>query len=332
MMRFQHIEYLIGLAAIPVLLFLFWTLLRWKKRILMKMGDAGLIRQLIRSYSALKFAIKFALGILALSAIIIGAANLRKKGLSDNINRQGVDVMLLLDVSKSMLSDDIRPTRLEKAKQLLTKLLDLLPDDRVGLIFFAGRAYMQMPLTIDQRAAKMYIQDAGPDIVPTQGTVISDALRMANGSFNNKEHKYKAVILVSDGEDHDPEALKTAKMMAENGVMINTVGIGTPDGTPFIDPATHTTKKDENGQVVISKLNEAELTQIADVTNGIYIRLNNIESALITLSQRLDGIEKKAMADSEFADFKNYFPWFLASALLLLLIEFFLSERKLRLA
>ena len=331
-MRYQHIEYLMGLAAIPVLLFLFWTLLRWKKRILVKMGDAGLIRQLIRSYSPLKFAIKFALGILALAAIIIGAANLRKKGLSDNINRQGVDVMLLLDVSKSMLADDIRPSRLEKAKQLLTKLLDLLPDDRVGLILFAGRAYMQMPLTIDQRAAKMYIQDAGPDIVPTQGTVISDALRMANGSFNSKEHKYKAVILVSDGEDHDPDALKTAKMMADNGVMINTVGIGTPDGTPFIDPSTHITKKDENGQVVISKLNEAELTQIADATNGIYIRLGNIESARITLSQRLDGIEKKAVADSEFADFKNYFPWFMASALLLLLIEFFLSERKLRLA
>ncbi len=266
--------------------------------------------------------VKFALGILALAAIIIGAANLRKKGLSDNISRQGVDVMILLDVSKSMLADDIRPSRLEKAKQLLTKLLDVLPDDRVGLILFAGRAYMQMPLTIDQRAAKMYIQDAGPDIVPTQGTVISDALRMANGSFNSKEHKYKAVVLVSDGEDHDPEALKTARMMADNGVMINTVGIGSPDGTAFIDPATHATKKDENGQVVISKLNETELTQIADATNGIYIRLDNIESTLITLSQRLDGIEKKAVADSEFADFKNYFPWFLASALLLLLIEF----------
>lgn len=331
-MRFQHIEYLIGLVAIPVLLFLLWTLLGWKKRILEKMGDAGLIRQLISSYSPVKFIVKCALGILALAAIIIGAANLRKKGLSDNINRQGVDVMILLDVSKSMLADDIRPSRLEKAKQLLTKLLDVLPDDRVGLILFAGRAYMQMPLTIDQRAAKMYIQDAGPDIVPTQGTVISDALRMANGSFNNKEHKYKAVVLVSDGEDHDPDALKTAKMMADNGVMINTIGVGSPDGTAFIDPVTHTTKKDENGQVVISKLNEAELTQIADATNGIYLHLDNIESTTITLSQRLDGIEKKAVADSEFADYKNYFPWFLASALLLLLIDFFLSERKLRLA
>jgi Ca-activated chloride channel family protein len=329
-MRFQHVEYLFLLAAIPVLLLLFLTLIHWKKGISQKMGDPGLIRQLIRSYSPAKFTIKFSLALLALAAIVIGAANLRKKGSSDNINRQGVDVMFLLDVSKSMLAADERPTRLEKAKQLLTKLMEALPDDRVGLILFAGRAYMQMPLTIDQRAAKMYIQDAAPDIVPTQGTVISDALRMANGSFNTKEHKYKAVVLVSDGEDHDPDGLRTAKMMADNGVMINTVGIGSVEGAPIIDPLTHESKKDENGVPVITRLNEAELSQIAAATNGIYIHLDNIESALNALTQRLDSIEKKAVADSEFADYRNYYPWFLASALLLLLIDFFLSERKFR--
>ena len=329
-MRFQHLEYLLLLAGIPILLMLFLTLLQWKKRIAQKMGDPLLIKQLIRSYSPIKFIIKFCLGLLALAAIVIGAANLRKKGVSDNINRQGVDVMFLLDVSKSMLAADERPSRLEKAKQLLTKLMEALPDDRVGLILFAGRAYMQMPLTIDQRAAKMYIQDAAPDVVPTQGTVISDALRMANGSFNTKEHKYKAVVLVTDGEDHDPDGLKTAKMMGDNGVMINTVGIGSAEGAPIIDPLTHESKKDENGVPVITRLNEAELSQIATVSNGIYIHLDNIESALSELTQRLDSIEKKAVADSEFADYRNYYPWFLAFALLFLLIDVFLSERKLK--
>ncbi len=293
-----------------------------------KMGDPGLVQQLIKSYSPLKFVLKFSLAILAFIAIIIGACNLRKRGAAENISRAGVDVMIVLDVSKSMLAQDIQPSRLAKAKQLLLRLLDKLENDRVGLILFAGRAYMQMPLTTDQGAAKMYIQNAGPDVVPTQGTVIANALKMANTAFNSNEHKYKAVVLISDGEDHDPDALKTARHLAEDGVMINTVGIGSPDGSTIIDPVTHETKKDENGQIVISKLNETELTQLSDATNGIYIRLGNVDDALITLSQRLDSIEKRALTDNDYVSYKNYFQWFLAAALLLLLIELFLSERK----
>jgi len=209
--------------------------------------------------------------------------------------------------------------------------LDKLENDRVGLILFAGRAYMQMPLTTDQNASRMYIQNASPDAVPTQGTVISDALSMANSAFNSKEHKYKAIVLISDGEDHDPEALKIAKQLADDGVMINTIGIGSPDGSPIIDPVTRESKKDENGQVVISKLNETELSQLADATNGIYIRLENMDAAVITVSQRLGGIEKRALTDTDFINYKNYFQWFLAGALLLLLIEFFLPERKMKL-
>jgi len=327
-MRLQHVEYLLGLLVIPALIMLFVAVVKWKKKVSLKIGDPALVRQLVATYSPVKFLVKFCIVLLAIAAIVLGAANLQKKGKSDNINRTGVDVILLLDVSKSMLAEDIRPSRLEKAKQLLTKLLDKLPDDRVGLVLFAGRAYMQMPLTIDQAAAKMYIQDAGPNVVPTQGTVIADALRMASGAFNSQEHKYKAVVLISDGEDHDPDALATAKKMAENGVMINTVGIGSSDGATIIDPVTRETKKDENGLAVISKLNEKELTDIADATNGIYIRLDNVEDATITLSKRLDSIEKKALTDSEYVEYKNYFQWFLAAALLLLLIDFFLPERK----
>jgi Ca-activated chloride channel family protein len=327
-MRFQHIEYLFGLGILPILILSFLMLLQWKKNVVRKIGDLGLVKQLVKSFSPVKYAIKFSLALLACAAVVLGAANLQKRGTTENVTRKGVDIMLVLDVSKSMLADDIKPSRLEKAKQFLTKLLDRLKEDRTGLILFAGRAYLQMPLTTDQGAAKMYIQNAGPDQVPTQGTVISEALQMAGHAFNNKEHKYKAIVLISDGEDHDPDAAKVAKQLADDGVMINTVGIGSPEGSTIIDPVTKELKKDENGQAVISKLNEEELNNLANLTNGIYIRLDNMDDALITLSQRLDGIEKRSLTDTEFVNYQSYFQWFLGLAIFLLLIEFFMPERK----
>jgi len=331
-MRFQHIEYLIAIVTIPGLVLLFIWLLKWKKLTRLKIGDAALVDQLAKNYSSRKFLIKFILATIALGAIILGAANLQGKGNVENVNRAGVDVMLVLDVSKSMLAEDIRPSRLAKAKQFLLRLVDKLENDRIGIVLFAGRAYMQMPLTSDMSAATMYIQSASPDEVPTQGTVIADALHMANTAFNSSEHKYKSIVLVSDGEDHDPDAAKTAKQLANDGVMINTVGIGSPDGSTIIDPVTRETKKDENGQIVISKLNEAELNQIADLTNGSYIRLDNVDDALITLTQRLDGIEKRATTDTDYISYRSYFQWFLAAALIILLVEFLLPERKLKLS
>jgi Ca-activated chloride channel family protein len=187
---------------------------------------------------------------------------------------------------------------------------------------------MQIPHKPDNGAAKIYIYQAGPEAVPTQGTVFSEALNMANNSFNRNEHKYKAVVLISDGEDHDPEGLKTAKQLAENGVMVNTIGIGSPEGSIIVDPATNEPKKDEKGNIVISRLNEPELKGIADASNGIYIRLDNLEDAIITLTQRLDGIEKRALTESEFINYKNYFAWFIALALVLLVAELFIPERK----
>ena len=307
-------------------------LLQWKKSTVKKIGDERLVSQLTKNYSPLKFLIKFIIVLLAFAGITLGAMNLQSQEKTENIQRKGVDVMLVLDVSKSMLAEDVKPSRLERAKQLLTLLMGKLENDRVGLVLFAGHAYMQMPLTTDHGAARMYIQDASPSAVPTQGTVIAEALTMANNSFNNKEQKYKAIVLISDGEDHDPDAEKVAKELAKDGVMINTVGIGSPDGAPIIDPVTKELKKDAEGQTVISKLNEAELSHLSDITNGIYIRLDNIDDALITLSQQLDSIEKKSLSDTEYVNYESYFQWFLGAALLLLLLEFILPERKMKLA
>jgi len=326
--RVEHIEYLVGLVGLPILLILLYFLLRWKKKTVTRMGDAALVQQLIRNFSPLRFFIKAGLLLVAFIIVVLGAANIQKPGSVENVSRKGVDVMLVLDVSKSMLAKDIKPSRLDRAKQLLLRLTDNLENDRIGLILFAGRAYLQMPLTTDHGAAHMYIQQASPAAVPTQGTVIGEALKMANSAFNSKERKYKSVVLISDGEDHDPEALRMAKTLAQNGVVINTVGIGSPEGSPIVDPATNELKKDEQGQTVISRLNEAELQQLADATNGRYIRLDNLDDALITMTQQLESTEKKSMKDAEFIDYKSYFQWFIGAALILLLIEFFLSERR----
>ncbi len=225
-MHFQHPEYFIGLILIPLLVFLYYQLLGWKKKLGNKIGDPALVAQLVKSFSSRNYLLKFILICAAVFFLVAGLANLRARGSEENISRQGVDVMIVLDVSKSMLAQDVKPSRLDKAKQLLYRLIDHLQNDRIGMILFAGRAYMQMPLTTDHGAAKLYISEAGPDAVPTQGTVFAEALTMANNSFNQNEHKYKAVVLISDGEDHDPDALKVAKQMADDGVMVNTVGIG----------------------------------------------------------------------------------------------------------
>jgi Ca-activated chloride channel homolog len=318
-MKFQHPENFIGLLLIPLIIVLFYRLISWKKKQGSRIGDPTLVSQLVKSFSARNFALKFILICIAVFFLVAGLANLRAKGSAENISRQGVDVMIMLDVSKSMLAQDVKPSRLDKAKQLLYRLTDRLQNDRIGLILFAGRSYMQMPLTTDHSAAKLYISEAGPEAVPTQGTVFAEGLTMANNSFNRNEHKYKAVVLISDGEDHDPDALRIAKQMADDGVMVNTVGIGSAEGSQIIDPETKEPKKDDKGNIVISKLNEKELTGISDATNGIYIHLENLEDATITLSQRLESIEKRAL-------------WFIGLAGILLVLELFIPERKRKIA
>lgn len=327
-LRFQHIEYLIGLAAIPLVIVLFWWVLRWKKKTVQKIGDERLVQQLISNYSPQNFLFKFLLVAVALAAIIAAAANLQQPGAMEQVQRKGVDIVVAMDVSKSMLADDIKPNRLERARQLVYKLMDELPDDRIALVLFAGRAYMQMPLTTDHSAARMFVQQASPEVVPTQGTVITEALRMSNTAFNSKERKFKSIILITDGEDHDPGSVPLAQQMANDGVMINTIGIGSPDGAPIPDPVTGEYKKDQAGNTIISKLNETELQQLAAATKGVYVRLTDIDAAVAAMKKQLGTIEQTSMEDSAFKNFKNYFPWFLGAALLLLVLEFFYPERK----
>ncbi len=329
-LQFQHPDFFIALLVIPFLGLLFWYLLRWKKTTIRRIGDVRLVEKLTQSHSPINFKIRFIAVIIAMAAIIITIINPGIPGKMDKVERKGVDVMIALDVSNSMLAEDVRPNRLEKAKELIGNLLNALQNDRFGLIVFAGRAYMQMPLTTDHGAARIFVQNAGPRTVNTQGTMISEALRLGAAAFNSKERKYKSIILITDGEDHDPASLEIAEQLYANGVMVNTVGIGSSKGTPVPDFATGQPKKDAQGNTIISRLNEDELKQIANITKGVYVNNDDVDKATAVIMKKLSTIQEVALEDTAFKDYRYFFQWFALAAFILLLVDFLLPERKLK--
>lgn len=328
MLHFQYIEYLIALAAVPVVIILYCFLVRWKKNAAKKIGDPKLVKQLTINFSSKKFLLKFILFTTAFALCAIAVAGLVIPDGTQKINRRGIDLMFALDVSKSMLAQDIKPNRLERAKQVITRIINKSPDDRIGLIVFAGRAYLQMPITIDHAAAKMYLSAASPDDIPTQGTVISQALKMCGAAFNPKDKTYKAVVLLSDGEDHDKDAIKVVKQLAGDGIMVNTIGFGSVQGAPIMDPETNTYKTDDKGNMVISKLNEEELSNIAAKGNGIYQHYTSTDEVAANIESKLSGIGETTISDKSFESLRQFFQYVLALAFLLLIIELFISEKK----
>jgi Ca-activated chloride channel homolog len=217
---------------------------------------------------------------------------------------------------------------LERAKQFISKLMNEMPNDRIALVLFAGKAYLQMPLTTDHGAAQLYVSYASADAVPQQGTVISDALNMSANAFNTADKKFKTIILISDGEDHDEDAVKTAKALSEQGVMINTIGIGSPEGATIPDPATGDVKKDEASNTVVSKLNEGILKEIAQTTNGEYLHLESSNAAVSQLTKQLSQIDKKIITDVSQMNFTTFYIWFAAAMFILLLVENFIPEKR----
>ncbi len=325
---FQYKDLLWLLMLLPIIVLVYFYARYKKKKIFAKIGDAALVKELTAHYNTSSFSKKFLLVFVAMALILVSVANLRTKIGSEKISRNGIDVMIAIDVSKSMLAQDIKPNRLDRAKQLLNKLIDKLSNDRIGIVIFAGRAYLQMPLTADHSAAKMYLASATPETIPAQGTVIADALKMCNASFNSKEKKYKAVVLISDGEDHDETAIKTAEQMAQEGIVINTIGIGSPQGATIIDETTKEEKKDNEGNTVITKLNEQTLNDIAVKGNGSYIFYANTDATVAALYEQLSTLDKRTVTNDSFANYKSWFQYLLAAALLLLMVELFISEIK----
>ena len=327
--QFFNKEFIWLFAAVVLFIILFILLIKWKKKVHSRFGDTHLVKALTRSYSPRLFNLKFGMLGLAFVAGVIMAMDLRKPGGPEGMNRKGIDVVIALDVSKSMLATDLAPNRLERAKQLIGKLMNEMPNNRIGLVLFAGKAYLQMPLTTDHGAARMFVMSASPDAVPQQGTVISEAIRRSSNAFNVTERRFKSMVLISDGEDHDPEAVTTAKELAEYGLMINTVGVGSPDGSYIPDPATGQNKVDPaTGSAVISKLNEDILKQVSATTNGVYVHLEDTDEAVTQLMDQLSQIETRAYTDVSLINFKAYYWWFAAAMLVLLLAEYFLPDKR----
>lgn len=325
---FQYIQLLWLLLLIPILAGVYFYAKRKKNAAFKRMGDPELVKELTANYKPSSFPKKFFLSLAAMALILLSVANLRTETGTQQIKRNGIDVMIAIDVSNSMLAQDIQPNRLERAKQLLNRLIDKMGDNRVGLVVFAGKAYLQMPLTADHSAAKMYLSAATPQTVPTQGTKIGDALKMCYASFNPKEKKYKSVVLITDGEDHDEEAVKIAGQMAEEGVVINAVGIGSPEGATITDPGTNQLKKDEQGNTVITKLNEQALADIATEGNGVYMRYTNTDAVVSELYSQLSTLDRRSVTDNSLINYKSWFQYLLGAAFLFLLLELFVSEIK----
>lgn len=328
----ERTEYLLGLVVIIPLVVLFIMVLRWKNGVKKKLGDAHLIDLITGNYAPRQFTAKFVVVMIAIALGVLAFANLRVPAQEEgNEKKAGIDVIIALDVSKSMLCEDVKPSRLDKARQLTNTLISKLGNDRIGLVLFAGQAFLQMPLTADAEAAKLFVSSANPANIPVQGTVIGDALELCDNSLDTRQKKYKAVVLISDGEDHDPKAQEQIKYLKEHGVVVYTVGVGTTEGAPIKEPGSFDYKVDENGHMVVTKLNEKELMSLAAQSGGAYFHLDNATVTATEIADDLAGMEKKLILSGESAgNYAPLFPFLLAVVVVLLIAELFIPEVKKR--
>ncbi len=331
MLRFENETWLYLLLIIPVLMVFLYACHLARKRMVEKSGEKSLLYQLMPDFSIFRLKLKNLLYLAALSFLIIGLANPQQGSKMETVQSEGVDVMIALDVSKSMLAEDIKPSRLDRAKQLINSLIENMSNDRVGLIIFAGNAYLQMPLTADYSAAKLFLQSANPDIVPTQGTAIGASIELAMESFDQDTKKYKALVVITDGENHEDDAVSIAERAAYEGVIIHTVGVGSEDGAPvpvFQNGRRNGYMMDKNGEVVMTRLNTTMLENLAAAAQGSYFTIRGARNEIDNILKSISEMEKKEFEERMFTDYEDQFQYFIGFSILLMLIEFFISERK----
>ena len=317
------------LITIPVFVVAYVICTKRKQRQLTAFGDPELMAQLMPDASKSRPIWKFTLLIVALILLIIAVARPQYGQQEKTIKRQGIEVMVALDVSNSMLAEDVAPNRLDRAKQILSKMIDNMVDDKVGLVVFAGDAFTQLPITCDYVSAKMFLNTITPNLIPTQGTAIGAALQTAITSFGPQESDAgRAIILITDGENHEDDAIAAAEKANELGIQVFVIGIGKPEGAPIPKPGTNDYFKDRAGQVVVSRLNEDMCKKIALAGNGIYVRCDNTNTAMRALQQELDRVATTELETTIYADYNEQYQSFVLIALLLLMIEFFVLSRK----
>ncbi len=331
MIQFEEKIWFWTLLIIPILWLGFLALQYWKKRTQQQFASSELLKKLSPNKSVFKSVLKVLILSLAFICFAIALVNPKMGTKFKDIKREGLDIVFAIDVSKSMLAEDIAPNRLEKSKQLVTQIINSLASDRVGIIAYAGKAFPQLPITTDYAAAKMFLQNMNTDMMSSQGTAINEAIELAKTYYDKEQESNRVLIIISDGEDHSTASEDIAEEAKDEGIKIFTIGVGDINGGPI--PIKRkgiilNYKKDKQGETVITKLNEETLKKIAKAANGIYINGANTKIVVDNIKAQLDQLDRTDLEASQFADFEDQFQWFLGLGLLFLLLDIFLLERK----
>lgn len=332
MFRFANTYMLYFLLLLPIVVLLFHFVQRKKAKSISEFGDSSLMPLLMPEASKSKQLWKFYLFLLSISFIILGLARPQFGSKLQEVKRKGIEIMIALDVSNSMNAQDIQPSRLERAKQIVSKLVDKLGDDKIGLIVFAGDAYIQVPITTDYVSAKMFLSHITTGMVQVQGTAIGKAIDMSATSFSANSDLQKVIIIITDGENHEDDPVASAKAANEKGILVYTMGMGLPEGAPIPEGSSNSLNfmKDNEGHTVISKLDEATLVKTAAAGGGDYIRGNNAQAGINGLFAKVEKLSKKEYESKMYSEYDDQFQYFFGFALILLFIEFILIEKKIK--
>lgn len=333
MFKFENDIYFYAFAIIPVCILIYlWYVMSNRKR-LKKLGESKLVLQLVPEVSKAKKITKFILFLIAFSFLILGICNLQTGSKIQNVKREGADIMICLDVSNSMLAQDLSPNRLERAKLAIENMIDKLQGDRLGIVIFAGEAYVQLPITTDYGSAKLFLESINTKIVPVQGTNIADAINKSVESFGKDDGKNKAIVIITDGENNEEaqeSAVDAAEEAEKKNIVIHTIGVGSESGVPIpniINGVVSGYKKDANGATVVTKLDSKILQDISGATNGVYVQASSADVGLDAILDKIAELDKKQLESKMFTDYEDQFQWFLGAALLFLVIESLISER-----
>lgn len=329
MFRFAHPGLLYLLIVIPLLIVFFVMMARKKKKAIAEFGNPELLEPLMPLLSFRREAWKFVMLMLALVFVIIGVAGPQFGSKLQQVKKKGVELMIALDVSNSMMAQDIKPSRLEKAKMAIARMVEKLSNDKVGLIVFAGDAYVQLPITTDYSSAKLFLSNISTDVVPIQGTAIGSAIDLAAKSFTPETETSKAIIVITDGENHQDDAVAAAKRVREKGITVHTIGMGLEQGAPIPEKG-HPGQfmKDGSGNIVVSKLDEKTLKEIAKSGEGLYVRASNTEVGLTQLLDEVNRMEKTLLEERIYTDYAEKYQYFLLVGVFFIFVEFMILGRK----
>lgn len=331
--RFQNISFIYTLLFIPLAILIYLLAVNGRKKAWQKFGEESIVLRLAPYYSKYRRLLKLVLLLIGFFFLVIAILNPQYGMKKTDVTSRGSDIMFALDVSNSMRAEDLAPNRLENARNAIARLVDQLHGDRVGIVVFAGDAFVQLPITSDYSAVKLFLDMVDYSSVPVQGTAVGKAIDLAAESFGMESGKGRAIIVISDGENHEDDAIDAAQKAAQKGIQVYTIGMGSLKGTPI--PVSDNSqskeyKKDKNGNTVITQLNERLLKEVATAGKGVYVHATNSETGLNIIKRKIENLEKKEMATKMFADYESYFYYFIGAALLFFVADLFIAERRFR--